>query len=88
MLALKFSNFINTIFIKTNFYILIWTLNAADYRTRLKSQDQIKKLYKKVDILKIATKKPYMIANISMQKRIRIQNRFIIDHKIQNSNLL
>lgn len=58
-------------------------LNIADHKTGSKSLDQAKELYKMVDMSKIITRELCMIADISMWKKIRIQNQSIIDHKIQ-----
>lgn len=57
-------------------------LNATNYKTRLKFLSQAKKPYKKVVISKIAMKKACIIADILTQKKIRIQNQFIINYKV------
>lgn len=63
-------------------------LNAVNHKTRPKSLNKAKKPYKKISILNIATKKYYMIANILIKKKIRIQNQSISNYKIKNPDLL
>lgn len=46
--------------------------NVIYYKTKPKSLSQAKKFYKIVNISKTATKKLYIIADILMQKKIRI----------------
>lgn len=68
-------------FIKT-----IRTLNITDHKTRLKSLGHTEKPYKTLGILKIVTKELYMIVDIPTQKKRRIQNQFIVHHRIKNSH--
>lgn len=75
ILALKFVTLkVYLTSIRTNLHSSSWILNGADHRTKPESQNQAEEPYKKVDILQIATKKPWMTIHILVQENFKIQN--------------
>lgn len=80
-IGIKFLNLLN-IFNTPNFHELSSILNKVNYIIQSKSLGQAKKLYDEKIILQIIIKKPYILANIMVKKKILSQQTFMYQFRL------